>query len=220
MGCEVMNDQVEKIKELQRKHEELLKKIRERGYDVDNLPSLTEQERDEFDMVRHNANRSGKFDWGMRDVNASERPVIFTQIVLAASAIIPLCLAGYLLIEGDGILRLLVPAFVMVCLAHMYYGFRWAKYAVALTSVIPVYAQLLMLGGLQAALKYFVFFVLSAITINSYLLLKSKSVAQFLGRQRAFLSDSKLHKLRLLRLTIAILFIGAIAADVARLVFE
>ena len=215
-----MSDQVEKIKELQRKHEEFLTKMKERGYDIDNLQPLTEQQKDEFDMVIHNAKHTGKFDWSIRDVKSAEEPVIFTQIVLTASAIIPLCLAGYLLIEADGILRLLVPAVVLVCLAHMYYGFKWAKYAVALISVIPVYAQLLMLDGLQATIKYFVFFVLIAITINSFLLLKSKSVSQFLIWQRGCLSDSKLRKLRLLRLTIAFLLIGAIAADVARLVFE
>jgi hypothetical protein len=215
-----MSDQVEKIKELQRKHEEFLTKMKERGYDVNNLPSLSEQERDEFDMVIRNAKRTGKFDWSIRDVKYAEEPVIFTQIVLAASAVVPIYLAGYFLVETDGILRFFIPAVVLVCLGHMFYGFKWAKYVVALASLIPVYAQLLMLDGLQATIKYFVFFVLIAITINSYLLLKSKSVSQFFIWQRGCLSDSKLHKLRLLRLTVAVLFIGAITADVARLVFE
>jgi len=215
-----MSDQVEKIKELQRKHEEFLTKMKERGYDVNNLPSLSEQERDEFDMVIHNAKRTGKFDWSIRDVKSAEEPVIFTQIVLAASAVVPIYLAGYFLFEADGILRFLIPVVVLVCLVHMYYGFKWAKYVVALASLIPVYAQLLMLDGLQAKIKYFVFFVLIAITINSYFLLRSKSVSQFFIWQRGCLSDSKLRKLRLLRLTIAVLFIGAITADVARLVFE
>lgn len=215
-----MSDQVEKIKELQRKHEEFLTKMKERGYDVNNLPSLSEQERDEFDMVIRNAKRTGKFDWSIRDVKYAEEPVIFTQIVLAASAVVPIYLAGYFLVETDGILRFLIPAVVLVCLGHMFYGFKWAKYVVALASLIPVYAHLLMLDGLQATIKYFVFFVFIAITINSYLLLKSKSVSQFFIWQRGCLSDSKLQKLRLLRLTVAVLFIGAITADVARLVFE
>jgi hypothetical protein len=215
-----MNDQVERIKQNLRKYEEFLAKMKERGYDVDNLPPLTEQQRDELDMAIHNAKRSGKFDWDMRDVNVPRESVMFAQIVLVVSAVIPLCLAGYFFVEADGILRFLVPAIVLVCLLHMYYGFKWAGFVVAIGSMVPAYSQLLMLGNFQTEERVFLFFVLVVITINSYLLLKSKSVAQFLGRQRACLSHSNLHKLRLSRLTVAVLLIGAIAADVVRLVLE
>lgn len=53
----------DKLTRLRREHEEFLKKIKERGYDIDNLPELTEQERDEFETVIHNAQRLKKFDW-------------------------------------------------------------------------------------------------------------------------------------------------------------
>ena len=215
-----MNDQVERLKQIQRKHEEFLAKMKDRGYDVNNLPPLTEQERDEFDMAIHNAKRSGKFDWDMRDVNAPRQSVMFAQIVLVVSAVIPLCLAGYFFVEADGILRFLVPAIVLVCLVHMYYGFKWAGFVVAIGSMVPAYTQLLMLGNFQAEERIFLVFVLVVITINSYLLLKSKSVSQFLVWQRACLSHSNLHKLRLFRLVVATLLIGAIAADVFRLVLE
>ena len=43
-----MNDQVERIKQNLRKYEEFLAKMKERGYDVDNLPPLTEQQRDDL----------------------------------------------------------------------------------------------------------------------------------------------------------------------------
>ncbi len=213
-------DDVDKVDKLRRKHGELFTKLEDRGYDIDNLPQVTEQERDEFETVIHNANRTGKFDWSENQTN---QHLVFVKTVLFISALIPLYLAGYFVVESDGLLRILVPYFFVLSLVHMYYGFRWARYVVALTSVIPVYAQLLTLDGLQATIKYFVFIVfivLIAITINSYLLLKSKSVSQFFIWQRDCLSDSKLRKLRLLRLTIALLFIAAITADVARLVFE
>jgi len=220
MGWEPINDQVERLNQIQRKHEDFLAKMKERGYDVDNLTPLTEQQRDELDMAICNAKRSEKFDWGMRDVDAPREPVMFAHIALVVAAIIPLFLAGYFFVEADGILRFLVPAIELVCLVHMYYGFRWASYVVAIGSLVPAYTQLLMLGNLQAEERVFLFFVLVVITINSYLLLKSKSVSQFLVGQRACLSDSQLHKLRLFRLTIAALLIGAIAADVVRLVIE
>ena len=178
------------------------------------------QAQDELDTAIHNAKRSGKFDWDMRDVNAPRESVMFAQIVLVVSAVIPLCLAGYFFFEADGILRFLVPAIALVCFLHMYYGFKWAGYVVAIGSMVPAYTQLLMLGNFQIEERVFLFFVLVVITINSYLLLKSKSVAQFLVGQRACLSDSQLHKLRLFRLTVAALFIGAIAADVVRLLLE
>jgi len=215
-----MSDQIEKVKEIRRKHEEFLEKMKQRGYDVDNLPPLTEQQRDELDMAIHNAKRSGKFDWDMRDVNAPRESVMFAQIVLVVSAVIPLCLAGYFFLEVDGILRFLVPAIVLVCLVHMYYGFKWAGFVVAIGSMVPAYTQLLMLGNFQAEERVFLFFVLVVITINSYLLLKSKSVTQFLVWQRACLSHSNLHKLRLFRLAVAALLIAAIAADGVRLVVE
>jgi len=212
-----MNDQIEKVKEIRRKHEEFLEKMKQRGYDVDNLPPLTEQQRDELDMAIHNAKRSGKFDWDMRDVNAPRESVMFAQIVLVVSAVIPLCLAGYFFLEVDGILRFLVPAIVLVCLVHMYYGFKWASYFIAFSSLVPVYAQMLLLGGLQAAEKYFLFSVLTAVTINSYLLLKSKSVSQFFILQQSCLSDSELRKLKMLRLALVVVLIGAVVADVVRL---
>jgi hypothetical protein len=53
----------EKLKRLRLEHEAFLKKMKNRGYDIEKLPPLTEQERDEFETVIHNANRTGKFDW-------------------------------------------------------------------------------------------------------------------------------------------------------------
>ncbi len=210
----MINDQVERLKEIQRKHEEFLTKMNGRGYDVNNLPPLTEQERDEFDMVIHNAKRTRKFDWGMNETNS---PTTFVKIVMFLSSLIPLFIAFDFLFEADGVLRFLVPFLVCVCLVHVYFGFIWARYIVALSSLVPAFIQLLMLDGLQATAKYFVFFVLISITINSYLLLKSKPVSEFLGRQRACLNDSKLHKLKMLRLTLVVFLIGVLVADVLRL---
>ncbi len=212
----MINDQVERLKQIQRKHEEFLEKLKERGYAVDNIPPLTDQERDEFDMVIHNAQRTGKFDWDMNETNL---PTTFTKVVLLVGSLIPLFLAFDFLFEADGVLRLLVPFSLCVCIVHVYFGFTWARYVLILSSLVPVFLQLLMLEGLQATAKYFVFFVLIAILINSYLLLKSKPVSQFLMRQRECVSDSKLHKLRLSRLALGFLLIGAIAADVVVLVF-
>jgi hypothetical protein len=211
-----MNDQVERLKEIQRKHEESITKMNERGYDVKNLPPLTEQERDEFDMVIHNAKRTGKFDWGMNETNSA---TTFVKVVLFLASLIPLFIAFDFLFEADGVLRFLVPFLVCVCLVHVYFGFVWARYLVALSSLVPALIQLLMLDGLQASAKYFVFFVLISITINSYLLLKSEPVSQFLMLQRGCISDSKLNKLKLSRWTLGVLLMGAIAADGIRIVF-
>ncbi len=213
-------DDVDKVDKSRRKHEQLFKKLEERGYDVDNMPPLTEQQRDEFETVIHNAHRTGNFDWSIKDNKSTEPPSLFPKIVLATSAIIPLYLVGYFFLGVDGILRFLVPAIVLVCLVHMYFGFKWASYVVAFSSLIPVYAQILLMGSLQAAEKYFLFSVLIGVTINSYLLLKSKTVSQFLIWQQSYLSNSELHKLKLLRLALAVFFIGVITADVARLVSE
>jgi hypothetical protein len=55
-----MSDQVEKIRELQRKHEEFLTKMKERGYDVNNLPSLSEQENSSNNQIDNQSNVDSK----------------------------------------------------------------------------------------------------------------------------------------------------------------
>ena len=57
------NDKNLTIEELRKRHEEFLAMVKARGYDIDKLAPLTEQERDELDTAIHNANRTGKFDW-------------------------------------------------------------------------------------------------------------------------------------------------------------
>jgi ankyrin repeat protein len=51
------------VEEVLKRTAELLKKD---GYDIDNSPPLTEQQRDEFETVLHNAKRTGKFDWDIK----------------------------------------------------------------------------------------------------------------------------------------------------------
>jgi hypothetical protein len=62
----VSKDKKLTIDELRKRHEEFLAEMKARGYDIDKLPPLTEQERDEFETVIHNANRTGKFDWNVK----------------------------------------------------------------------------------------------------------------------------------------------------------
>ncbi len=49
------------LEELRRNHEEFLEKMRQRGYDIEKLPPLSEQDRDELETAVHNASRTGKF---------------------------------------------------------------------------------------------------------------------------------------------------------------
>ena len=49
------------LEELRNQHQELLEDAKRRGYDIDKLPPLSEQDRDELETAIHNASRTGKF---------------------------------------------------------------------------------------------------------------------------------------------------------------
>ena len=49
------------LEELRRQHQELLEDAKKRGYDIDKLPPLSDQDRDELETAIHNASRTGKF---------------------------------------------------------------------------------------------------------------------------------------------------------------
>ncbi len=208
-------DESEKINEVRVKHEKLLEKIKQRGYDIDNLPALTEQQRDEFETVIHNANRVRKFDWGTNEANSHST---FVNIVLCLASLIPLFIAFYFLIEVDGVSGLLVPFLLCVCLVHMYFGFVWARYVVAIGSLGPAFAQLWVFDGVPVIVKAVAYFCVVAVTINSYFLLRSRLVSQFLAFQRASLSDSRSFKLKLLRVAGVVTLIGAVTFDLIQLI--
>jgi len=54
------------VEEVLKRTDEMFAKLKKQGYDIDNSPPLTDQQRDEFETVLHNAKRTGKFDWDIK----------------------------------------------------------------------------------------------------------------------------------------------------------
>jgi hypothetical protein len=147
-------------------------------------------------------------------------PSVFIKIVLAIAAIAPAYIAIYNIFYGDGITRVLFFAISFVCLVHLYYGFKWAKYVVALISIISSVIQFYIfdttLNGLYAILLIASFVLI----VNSVVLIKSKLIAEFLNQKLLNLSNSSSFKLKISRWLLIAIFIVGVLLDVMRVIKE
>ena len=145
---------------------------------------------------------------------------VFIKIVLAIASITPIYIAAYNIFYGDGLTRVLFFAISFVFLAHLYYGFKWAKYVIALISIIPSVLQFyifdIKLNGLYAIvlIASFIF------VLNAIVLIKSKVIAEFLNQKLLNLSDAVAFKLKISRWILTVIFIIGILLDVMRVIKE
>lgn len=56
----------DKLEAMRKSHQEFMKMAKEKGYDIEKLPPLSEQERDELDTAIHNMNRTKKWQIGSK----------------------------------------------------------------------------------------------------------------------------------------------------------
>ena len=147
-------------------------------------------------------------------------PSVFIKIVLAISSVIPIYIAIYNIFYGEGITKVLFFAISFVSLAHLYIGFKWAKYVVALISISSAILQFFIF---KTSLNNFfaIPLILSFIfVVNAIVLIKSKLVAEFLEHKLLNLSNSSAFKLKISRwILIAIILIGVLL-DVMRIIKE
>jgi hypothetical protein len=145
-------------------------------------------------------------------------PSVFIRIVLAISSITPVYIAIYNIFYGDGIARVLFFAISFVCLAHLYYGFKWAKYIVALISIIILVLQFYIFDTTFNGLHPILLIASFIFIVNSVVLIKSKVIAEFLNQKLSNLSDSAALKLKISRWILITIFVIGILMDVMRII--
>ena len=147
-------------------------------------------------------------------------PSVFIKIVLAISSIAPIYIAIYNIFYGDGITRVLFFAISFVCLAHRYYGFKWAKFIVALNSVTSSVLQFFIVD-ISFNSSYVIPLILTLIfLVNSIVLIKSKVIAEFLNQKLQNLSDSVAFKLKISRWILIVFILIGVLLDVIRVMNE
>jgi hypothetical protein len=56
------------------------------------------------------------------------------KAILLFASLIPIYIAVYVTLGGDVFLSIFFTVFLIVIVSHLYYGYKWAKYTVALLS--------------------------------------------------------------------------------------
>lgn len=143
------------------------------------------------------------------------------KAILTIASLIPLYMAGYMgLSEARNVyLSILFPILAIVVLLHFYYGYKWAKYSVALLTVIFAVTQFFLFKIAVTDLKvlFFLFFC-SLLMINTLLLLRANAVTLFLSQQAANRSKQILLYLKISRWILLVVIGVGIIKDLMRLV--
>ncbi len=147
-------------------------------------------------------------------------PSVFIKIVLTISSIVPIYIAVHNFFYGDGIMRVLFFAISFVCLAHLYYGFKWAKYIVGLVSIISSVIQFYIIDTTFNGLYVILFIASFIVIVNSIVLIKSKVIAEFLNQKLLSLSNSSALRLKISRLLLIAIFIVGVLLDIMRVIKE
>ena len=147
-------------------------------------------------------------------------PSVFIKIVLAIASITPTYIGINNIFYGEGITRILFFAVSFVCLAHLYYGFKWAKYIVSLISIIPSVIQFFIFD-ISFNSSYAIPLIFSFIVVvNAIVLIKSQVIAEYLNQKLLNLSDALAFKLKISRWILTVIFITGILLDVMRVIKE
>ncbi len=145
---------------------------------------------------------------------------IFIKIVLVIASITPAYIGINNIFNGEGITRILFFVVSFVCLSHLYYGFKWAKYIVSLISIVPSVIQFFVFD-ISFNSSYAIPLIFSFIVVvNAIVLIKSKVIAEFLNHKFLNLSNAVAFRLKISRWILTVFFITGILLDVTRVINE
>jgi len=140
------------------------------------------------------------------------------KAILIIASLIPLYMAGYMVLGRDVYLSIFFPVLVAVMLLHLNYGYKWAKYTVALLCLIFAVAQFFIFKVVFTDLRALFFLLLCALLItNTLLLLRANAVSVFLSQQAVGRSKKILLYLKISRWILFVLIIFGVAKDLLRL---
>ena len=140
------------------------------------------------------------------------------KAILIIASLVPLYMAFFLILGGDGFTRLFWTLLVVVTLFHFYYGYKWAKFTVGGFSLVFAVMQFYFLFDSLRNLNVLLFLLSCAlIIINSLLLLQANTVRVFLAHQFVSRDNNVLFYLKMSRWCLfAVIGVG-IARDLMRL---
>ena len=122
------------------------------------------------------------------------------KAILLVAALCPAYLAVYTVLNSSAIVGAVFSLIAIVTLCHLYYGYKWGKYTVALLSLVFSVTQFFMFKSAVIDIKILLLGLLCVVlVINTLLLLRSKAVAEFLSEQHAKRSAKVLLTLKVAR---------------------
>lgn len=145
-------------------------------------------------------------------MNKSTITTAGVKAILLVAALCPAYLAVYTVLNSSAVVGAVFSLIAIVTLSHLYYGYKWGKYAVALLSLIFSVSQFFMFKSAVIDIKILLLSLLSvALVINTVLLFRSKAVTQFLSQRYAKRSAKVLLTLKVARwMLIAAVVIGVL----------
>jgi len=138
--------------------------------------------------------------------------------ILIIASLVPLYMAFLTMLVGDGFTRFIWTLLVVVTLFHFYYGYKWAKFTVALFSLVFAASQFYInfdyLSNLNVLL---LLFSCALLILNSFLLLQANAVRVFLAHQFVSRDKNVLFYLKMSRWVLFAVIGVATAQDLTRL---
>jgi hypothetical protein len=140
------------------------------------------------------------------------------KAILIIASLMPVYMAGYVSSGRDVFSGMFFTLFAVVTLLHLYYGYKWAKFTVALSSLFFAVAQFFMFKVVFTDLRVLFFLLFCALLIiNTVLLLRANAVSVFLSQQGGGRGKQALFYIKLSRWTLFGVIGVGIMKDLMRL---
>jgi hypothetical protein len=140
------------------------------------------------------------------------------KAIFLFASLIPIYIAVYVTLGGDVFLSIFFTVFLIVIVSHLYYGYKWAKYTVALISLAFAAAQFFILKMVFTDWRVLsLLLVCVLLIINTLLLLRANAVSVFLSQQTDERTQKVLLLLKISRWILYALLVFGIAKDLLRL---
>ena len=140
------------------------------------------------------------------------------KAILIIASLIPAYIAVYMTIASDVSINIFLAAFLIVLVSHLYYGYKWAKYTVALLSIIFAVAQFFIARMVFTDWRVLLLLLACVLLIiNTLFLLRANAVTVFLSQQADKRTKNVLLLLKISRWVLYVLLALSIAKDLMRM---
>ena len=148
--------------------------------------------------------------------------LIFVKINLVIASLVPFYFI-YMYANNDNysISSLIVLIGIAVCLVHLYFGFRFAKYIILLINIIFSFSQIYIFMKYEILYLKIIGYSLSILLItNTIYIFRSVNLKSYLLNKYSNISSTMLKKLKISRIIFLALISVGILLDIYRLIKE